>query len=137
MICGLKIVIVLISCYIIESTAMDAVVLAISKSHNGSKSEKLASECLSQMLRLSRARDSCSRYLNIPPISLSSQVRVTTMTSSKGVANRRKSIAVTSNQNPVNTTKKRRAHSIAPGERISSASKARRSLVCFYSVLIH
>ena len=53
------------------------------------------------------------------------------MVPTKGIPNRRKSIAVPSDQNhPITDTRKRRAHSIAPGERLSPLSKARRSLVC-------
>ncbi|KII93693.1 hypothetical protein PLICRDRAFT_131726 [Plicaturopsis crispa FD-325 SS-3] len=43
-------------------------------------------------------------------------------------SSRRKSIAVTNQNNKPSVNRKRRAHSIAPGERLSPVSKARRSL---------
>ena len=53
------------------------------------------------------------------------------MAPTKGIPSRRKSIAVPSDQNKsVTGTRRRRAHSIAPGERLSPLSQARRSLVC-------
>ena len=55
------------------------------------------------------------------------------MTVNKDAAGRRNSIAVTS-QNKAHPGHRRRAHSIAPGDRPSPTSRARRSLVCFIVV---
>ncbi|KAJ8593262.1 hypothetical protein M405DRAFT_731799, partial [Rhizopogon salebrosus TDB-379] len=46
----------------------------------------------------------------------------------RGSPSRRKSIAVANQSRPLHPGKKRRAHSIAPGDKIDLASKARRSL---------
>ncbi|KAG1754973.1 uncharacterized protein EDB91DRAFT_1042598, partial [Suillus paluster] len=53
----------------------------------------------------------------------------------RGSPNRRKSIAVANQNRPLHPGKKRRAHSIAPGDKINLASKARRSLAPRKSIL--
>lgn len=61
----------------------------------------------------------------------------------RGSPSRRKSIAVANQSRPLHPGKKRRAHSIAPGDKIDLASKARRSLashmaeVCLYFSYLH
>ncbi|KAG2155502.1 Spc7 kinetochore protein-domain-containing protein [Suillus clintonianus] len=53
----------------------------------------------------------------------------------RGSPSRRKSIAVAIQNRPLHPGKKRRAHSIAPGDKINLASKARRSLAPRKSIL--
>ncbi|KAG2156535.1 Spc7 kinetochore protein-domain-containing protein [Suillus bovinus] len=53
----------------------------------------------------------------------------------RGSPSRRKSIAVANQNRPLHPGKKRRAHSIAPGDKINLASKARRSLAPRKSIL--
>ncbi|KAG1826279.1 uncharacterized protein BJ212DRAFT_1444220 [Suillus subaureus] len=53
----------------------------------------------------------------------------------RGSPSRRKSIAVANQNRPLHPGKKRRAHSIAPGDKINIASKTRRSLAPRKSIL--
>ncbi|KAG2117939.1 Spc7 kinetochore protein-domain-containing protein [Suillus discolor] len=53
----------------------------------------------------------------------------------RGSPSRRKSIAVANQNRPLHPGKKRRAHSIAPGDKINLVSKARRSLAPRKSIL--
>ncbi|KAG2149678.1 Spc7 kinetochore protein-domain-containing protein [Suillus cothurnatus] len=53
----------------------------------------------------------------------------------RGSPSRRKSIAVANQNRPLHPGKKRRAHSIAPGDKINLASKTRRSLAPRKSIL--
>ncbi|KAG2350708.1 hypothetical protein BDR05DRAFT_870908, partial [Suillus weaverae] len=53
----------------------------------------------------------------------------------RGSPSRRKSIAVANQNRPLHPGKKRRAHSIAPGDKINFASKTRRSLAPRKSIL--
>ncbi|KAG2756515.1 hypothetical protein P692DRAFT_20852947 [Suillus brevipes Sb2] len=58
-----------------------------------------------------------------------------TINGGRGSPSRRKSIAVANQNRPLHPGKKRRAHSIAPGDKINLASKARRSLAPRKSIL--
>ncbi|KAH7915151.1 Spc7 kinetochore protein-domain-containing protein [Hygrophoropsis aurantiaca] len=57
------------------------------------------------------------------------------MVGSRGSPSRRKSIAVTNQNQPAHPGRRRRAYSITPGDRLSPASKARRSLAPRKSIL--